>query len=287
MSCFDADTEAGAEILNNIVRMLPGVPEAEAREYMAQAMRKFARTSKLWTFKDFELTVCAGDQVVEIPADDGIEIQSVDKVLVADNSGGDDCWLELEEGDETNCSASVVFDSAQAAAAPGGGCSGCGDDPAVADRRNQVWQETTHQRGQVRFGRPFKSGQRLRFHLTLVPSVGSDAFPQHLIDDHQDAIQAGALSFGYMIPKQDWSDGQTGLFYRAIWERALAEAQAELKEREEKADLLARLDMKPGRPAYCGHGYQRGHPGRYRGYTDGFGCRGYDDTEGRCAPECC
>ncbi len=242
--CFEGQSGAGTEIINNVIRMMPGVPEAEARQYVEQAMREFARSSGLWTFKDFELDVCRGDQVVEIPADEGIDIQSVDKVLVAESSGDTDCWHEMGQGDEAMCQ------------------SVSGDLPW----RDNMWQVTSHQQGQVRFARPFRHPHRLRFHLTLAPADGSDTFPPHLLSDNRRAIEAGALGFGYMIPGQAWSDAERGLYFNRLWDAALLKAEEEKKSKA----ALARLDMRPGRPAYCRPGIRRGcYSGGFRSDTGG------------------
>lgn len=275
MSCFNGENAATSEVLNNVVRKLPGVPESEAREYVNQALRDFAREADCWTFKDFELGVCAGDQVIEIPADTGIEVKAVDKVLVQEAPGGcgcsgdPSCWHELAEGDESLCLNRLTV------------CGSCGGQEWM----HQAWQETNQQRGQIRFARPWQYPARLRFHLTLLPAEGSDTFPPHLLADNRRVIEAGALAFGYMIPGQEWSDAKAGLFYMQIWERGLGAAEEKKKERL----LQARLDLRPGRPTYSGHdGYQRGRGGRFRGYRDGYDSRGHDASGATsCEPGCC
>ncbi len=233
MSCFEGESAATSEILNNVIRKLPGVPESEARAYVNQALRDFAREADLWRFKDYELTVCAGDQVLDLAADEGIEIKSVDQVMVmpaAETCGCDPavaaCWHEIRQGDEAQCPLRK------------GTCS------PVDEWWYQAWENTGHQRGQIRFARPWDSPHRIRLHLTLLPAEGSDTFPPHLLADHRRAIEAGALGFGYMIPGQDWSDAKLGAFYMQQWEVALLKAE---QERQQRA-LQARLDVRPGRP---------------------------------------
>ncbi|HPQ94188.1 MAG: hypothetical protein KDI44_02615 [Thiothrix sp.] len=271
-NCFDGENAATGEILNNVIRLLPGVPESEARQYIHQALRDFARASEAWQFKDYEAPVCAGDQLVELDADAGIEVRRVDRVLVADNREGcggchsaaaDVCWRELPPGDETLCAALQA------------GC-GCDQPP---EWMLQAWQETGHQRGQVRFARPWAGPARLRFHLTLIPAEGSDTFPPHLLADNRRAIEAGALGFGYMIPGQDWSNPERALFYTAKWMEALATARAE----RERQKLLARLDLRPGRPTYR---HEAGYAAGHRSYIGGHR-QSAAGSRTACEPGCC
>ena len=209
MSCFDADDAVTGEMLGNLMQMLPGIPESVARDKLNQALRRFFRESGVWRFERHHQSVCAGDTLAEMPVDAGVEVVRVLDVFYP--HCGCECELPQTGAFKRGCECLC--------------------------QSGQAWLE--HTPGKVLFRYPWAEGRELRYRLVLSPAIGSELAPKGLVMAHQQAIEAGALGMGYLIPGQAFSNAELGAFYMAGFREAV-----------EKQRLQARLDLLPGRPTY-------------------------------------
>lgn len=198
-----------------IKQLLPGIPDKVIRRELSDATVRLCLEAEIWRY-DFErLDVAEGDDFVDLPTDEGVRVARVIEV-----------FTDAGKGDCSGC---------------GGSSGGC--DIRIPERKdiwrckgNQYWYENMP--GRVLLNEPSK-GETFRAAVALAPERGGDQFPENLMLKYQDGIMNGALMMAHMMPGQEWTDSERGMYYRALYERSI-----------EQARLERIMDVKPYRPTY-------------------------------------
>lgn len=205
------DPESLDTLKPDFILDLPGTENIASR-LIARSAREFFRRSTRWRTYESGISVDTDTLLYQIP-------QPTDATVVKV------CGAYLPEHN------SSVLD----------------DENRIPERRELFRQHgTTGPRGQywyspdiakVVFNKRFSQPGTVRMWLALAPK--GSVMDAEMISLYRDFILAGARYYAQMVPGKDYSDPNTAMMYRDIWEQGIAEA-----------DQFHKRTAKSGRPYY-------------------------------------